>query len=301
MIVSLFLLAATLLGPAQAAPQIVQRVTLPGAAGYAAVTIASPYPALGVLDKHSNSLVWSRSLPAIPKHLTSPGPSGLFQAVIRSSHQDSFLAFTFSAGSVTSAIYDRQSGEVTGDAGVTVRRNAVQVADHDRSHSGSVAYRTVMIYKLVNGAYWPSRSIEVPDYTGDRYPTPSVLIPTSGGSQFLLRVGVASTEAEREHGLMYIRSLDPDTGMLFTWPHTSTDAFWMENTYVPLTVAFVNSDGVIIGLEDMAPLTLEFHYAPAPYSAAIEANEGYFSSHGIAVGDHVIVLAARREPNSPPN
>lgn len=297
---SLLLIAATVLTPA-ATPHVHQRVPISGMPGYVAVTLSSPHPALAVLDTRSNTVIWSRSLPGTPTRLASPGPAGLFQALVASGGQEEFLAFTVSNGAVISAIYDQPSGEVTGAEGVSFGPSEVRVANHDQSRGGSVAYRTVEIYKLINGSYWPTRTVEVPDYAGDAYPVPSVLIRTAGGSRYLLRVEIASTEAEREHGLMYIRALDSDSGMLFTWPRASTDPFWMENTYIPLTVAFVNRSGVIIGMDDMAPLTLDFHYATGPYTAAIEVNEGYFASHGITVGDRVMVLANRREPIPPPN
>jgi len=63
----------------------------------------------------------------------------------------------------------------------------------------------------------------------------------------------------------------------------------MRNTLIPLSIAFVGSDGVIIHIEDMQPLTEDLHYSPAPYRYAIEVNQGWFADNGITAGDTVKV------------
>src|SRR3954466_6159676 len=72
---------------------------------------------------------------------------------------------------------------------------------------------------------------------------------------------VASTEPQRATGLMYRRMLPEDRGMLFIFPDVALHAMWMMNTYVPLSVAFIDRNGVIINIEDMQPHTQDTHPA----------------------------------------
>lgn len=102
-----------------------------------------------------------------------------------------------------------------------------------------------------------------------------------------LRLEVARTSAERAKGLMDRSSLASDQGMLFVFERPAQGAFWMKNTYIPLSIAFVSQDGVILDIQDMEPLSLEQHRPASAYSYAIEANKGFFSDNGIAAGDRV--------------
>jgi uncharacterized membrane protein (UPF0127 family) len=98
---------------------------------------------------------------------------------------------------------------------------------------------------------------------------------------------VAASPARRATGLMHRESLAEDAGMLFVWPQDTTGAFWMRNTLVPLSVAFVRADGTIIHLADMEPLTEDRHVSPEPYRFAVEANQGWFRDRGIEAGSRV--------------
>jgi uncharacterized protein len=100
-------------------------------------------------------------------------------------------------------------------------------------------------------------------------------------------VEVADSEFEREVGLMCRASLAPNSGMLFEFDTVSTDAFWMKNTLIPLSIAFLDADWRIVTLLDMPvapnPLTGPYanYSATGPYRYAIEVNEGFFDHHGI--------------------
>jgi len=98
---------------------------------------------------------------------------------------------------------------------------------------------------------------------------------------------VASTEGQRETGLMNRRMLPEDRGMLFVFPEIALHAMWMMNTYVPLSVAFLDRDGVIINIEDMQPQTQDTHPAARPARYALEVNQGWFRKRGIKPGDKV--------------
>ena len=102
-----------------------------------------------------------------------------------------------------------------------------------------------------------------------------------------LVVEIAATEQTRETGLMNRFSLQPDHGMLFIFEAPQPLAFWMKNTYIPLSVAFVDSGGRILNIEDMRPLDPSTHWSAGPALYAIEMKQGWFADKGIAPGDLV--------------
>lgn len=118
-------------------------------------------------------------------------------------------------------------------------------------------------------------------------PLPVVTFNPDSGREAALVVEIASSPEERRRGLMGRRSLPADAGMLFVFPEDSEAAFWMKDTLVPLSIAFVSADGRVIGIQDMLPMDETLHYSPAPYRYAIEANQGWFQAHGVTVGDEV--------------
>ena len=103
-----------------------------------------------------------------------------------------------------------------------------------------------------------------------------------------LSVEVVDTPEERSRGLMYRNHLDWDSGMLFVYPGPRQMRFWMKNTYIPLSVAFIDEDKKIIAIYDMEPLRYDIVYSPpSPAKYAIEVNQGWFEENGVVVGDVV--------------
>lgn len=103
-----------------------------------------------------------------------------------------------------------------------------------------------------------------------------------------LSVHVADTLEERARGLMGTEDLPADEGMAFAFAEPSTASFWMKDTLVPLSIAFVGPDGTIVTLANMAPCRADpcpTYSARAPYTLAVEANAGWFRDHGIHEGD----------------
>lgn len=98
---------------------------------------------------------------------------------------------------------------------------------------------------------------------------------------------VASNDAQRAQGLMHRRMLPENRGMLFVFPDIALHGMWMMNTYVPLSVAFMDERGVIVNIEDMQPHTQTSHTAARPARYALEANLGWFRKRGIKPGDKV--------------
>jgi uncharacterized membrane protein (UPF0127 family) len=83
------------------------------------------------------------------------------------------------------------------------------------------------------------------------------------------------------------KNLGKDEGMFFVFETEDFYGFWMKDTFIPLSIAFVDRDGRIVQITDMKPLTLESHAPPQPILYALEMNKGWFSNNGIKVGDRV--------------
>ncbi len=109
---------------------------------------------------------------------------------------------------------------------------------------------------------------------------------------FQVQAEVASTPAERAQGLMGRKSLAPNHGMLFVFESVGRQCFWMKNTPLPLTIAFLAEDGSIINTADMAPFSETPHCSAAPVRFALEMEQGWFRSRGVLVGDKVTGLPA---------
>src|SRR5215472_2828007 len=98
---------------------------------------------------------------------------------------------------------------------------------------------------------------------------------------------VAMTVPDRTTGLMNRFSLQNDHGMLFVFDAPQPLAFWMKNTYIPLSIAYIDASGRIVNIEDMAPQTEETHQSHGPALYALEMKKGWFAQRSIAEGDHV--------------
>jgi uncharacterized membrane protein (UPF0127 family) len=98
-------------------------------------------------------------------------------------------------------------------------------------------------------------------------------------------VEVAKSPEERGRGLMGRKELADSEGMLFIFETEDYHSFWMKNTLIPLSIAFVDKEGRILRITDMKPLTLESHAPPKPVLYALEMKQGWFSANGIKLGD----------------
>lgn len=96
---------------------------------------------------------------------------------------------------------------------------------------------------------------------------------------------VARTQEERAQGLMYREELAEDAGMLFIFPDNAVRGFWMQNTYIPLDIAFLDPSFRVVDIQQMEPMTTEQHTGRAPFSYALEVNQGWFEAHGVQIGD----------------
>lgn len=106
----------------------------------------------------------------------------------------------------------------------------------------------------------------------------------------IIHAEVAATDAERERGLMYRKSLPKNSGMLFVFDRPARSCMWMKNTAIPLSVAFIDGDGVIVNIEEMAPFTTESHCSAGWIRYALEMNARWFDKNGLKPGNRIAGL-----------
>ena len=107
-----------------------------------------------------------------------------------------------------------------------------------------------------------------------------------------LKVQVAQTEPEKAQGLMFRDSLGQEQGMLFVYEKEEFLSFWMKNTRLSLSIAFIDKGGRIVDIQDMEPFSLETHRSASPARYALEMNRGWFAREGIKVGDLVKIQSS---------
>jgi uncharacterized membrane protein (UPF0127 family) len=116
-------------------------------------------------------------------------------------------------------------------------------------------------------------------------PLPSLTLSVAGHA---LSAELAATPEARQCGLSLRDSLPADAGMLFVFPQPVTIAFWMKDTRMPLSIAFLDDQGRILALADMAAGDTRRRHRPAtPYRYALETRLGWFASHQVQPGDTV--------------
>jgi len=100
----------------------------------------------------------------------------------------------------------------------------------------------------------------------------------------LIQAQVASTPQQRAMGLMHRAEMPANEGMLFVFEQPAVQCFWMKNTLLPLTAAFVQDDGTVVNLADMQPQSLDSHCSASPVRYVLEMHQGWFARRGIQNG-----------------
>lgn len=123
-----------------------------------------------------------------------------------------------------------------------------------------------------------------------KFPTRTVTLAGQDGKQVPVTVEVADTDQSRAQGLMFREHVADGTGMLFVFDHDQVLTFWMKDTLVPLSIAYISSDGKIIDILDMEAQSLKPVVSSRSVRYALEVPQGYFARVGIREGDRVIGL-----------
>jgi uncharacterized membrane protein (UPF0127 family) len=133
--------------------------------------------------------------------------------------------------------------------------------------------RLICLCSLVSGAAWSQ--------DGPQLQLPRIEL---SAGMHLIQAQVAGTPQERAVGLMFRKEMPTNEGMLFVFEQASTQCFWMKNTLLPLTAAFVADDGTIVNLADMQPQSLDSHCSTRPVRYVLEMHKGWFDKRGIRAG-----------------
>lgn len=110
---------------------------------------------------------------------------------------------------------------------------------------------------------------------------PMMMIEVGGHT---MRVEVADDGARRAQGLMNRDSLPADEGMLFVYPVVEPRSFWMKNTRIPLSIAYIDQGGRIVAIKDLQPMSTRSVPSGAPALYALEVNQGWFAKKGVLPG-----------------
>jgi uncharacterized membrane protein (UPF0127 family) len=121
---------------------------------------------------------------------------------------------------------------------------------------------------------------------------PAVTFTPHADDPVTMFVEIADTPDKQEYGLMNRTSMPDDRGMIFMFSREVDIPFWMKDTLIDLSIAFIDSSGVIVDMQEMQAMTLNNHVPAKPYQYAIEANAAWYSRHGIAAGDFADISQA---------
>jgi uncharacterized membrane protein (UPF0127 family) len=115
-------------------------------------------------------------------------------------------------------------------------------------------------------------------------PQPRLPVVEIAAGIHLIKAEVAADNATRARGLMFRTQLGPNEGMLFVFQEKAHQCFWMRNTLIPLSIAFIEDDGSVVNIADMQPKSDDSHCSARPIRYALEMDQGWFAKRGVAAG-----------------
>lgn len=148
-----------------------------------------------------------------------------------------------------------------------------------QTQSGRIRPASVFTALLLAALSWIS-----PHTLAQATPVSKTAITTITVNKQPIAVEIARTPSERSIGLMHRDHLAANEGMLFVFEHTARHCFWMKNTLIPLSIAFIDEQGKVINIRDMQAHSLESHCPDLPVTYALEMNQGWFERHDISAG-----------------
>lgn len=160
----------------------------------------------------------------------------------------------------------------------------------------SAAGQATRVVTVLVAVVWAAALLNACGDSGSVEPPPGttpLTITSSAGERRTLFVEIAVTPEQRSTGLSRRTELPRDQGMLFIIPIKGA-GFWMRDTWIPLSVAFIGRCGDIVHIADMEPRTETIHDTDRPYAFGLEVNQGWFEDHGVGIGSKVEIPAAYR-------
>lgn len=148
--------------------------------------------------------------------------------------------------------------------------------NHEMAENAGMKNLTARLLCLLFLVVGPAWSQEAPQLQLPRV--------TLSAGMHLIQAQVAANPQERAVGLMFRKEMPVNEGMLFAFEQPSEQCFWMKNTLLPLTAAFVADDGTIVNLVDMQPQSLASHCSAKPVRFVLEMNKGWFDKRGLKAG-----------------
>ena len=115
------------------------------------------------------------------------------------------------------------------------------------------------------------------------------LVIEGAGGKVMVKAEIARTSAQQQQGLMHRKVLKDGEAMLFIFERDEILSFWMKNTLIPLSIAYITSDGRILEIYDMEPGNLNPVYSSRSARYALEVPKGWFSRAGLGVGDRLVI------------
>lgn len=119
---------------------------------------------------------------------------------------------------------------------------------------------------------------------------PTLPIKKLNAGMHVIQAEIAATPESRTIGLMNRKSLAPNHGMLFVFEQANVQCFWMRNTVIPLSIAYIDTDGTIVNIADMAPQSDQSHCSVKPVRFALEMEQGWFAARGMTAGKKILGL-----------
>jgi hypothetical protein len=123
---------------------------------------------------------------------------------------------------------------------------------------------------------------------GQTGPQPRLETVQLRAGMHLIQTELAVTPQQQATGMMFRTSMGTNEAMLFVDSSASVRCFWMRNTLIPLSIAFLADDGTVVNIADMQPKSEQSHCSKAPVRYALEMNQGWFAKRGIKAGSRIV-------------
>jgi uncharacterized protein len=127
-------------------------------------------------------------------------------------------------------------------------------------------------------------AVSATSWATDGQPQMNLPVVQLQAGMHLIQSQVAQTQEQRAMGLMHRKQMPANEGMLFIFEQPSRQCFWMKNTLIPLSIAFIADDGTVVNIDEMKPQSLESHCSAKPVRYVLEMNQGWFAKKGVKPG-----------------